>query len=56
MSGVKSNWLGLEMVIDFVCFGDIFVVWWLDWLGWNMEDLILIVNWLNECGVSFYSF
>ena len=44
------------MAIDFVRSGDTLVVWRLDRLGSNMEDLISIVNRLNERGVSFHSF
>lgn len=55
MSGAKSNRPGLEMAIDFVRSGDTLVVWRLDRLGRNMEDLISIVNRLNERGVSFHS-
>ena len=47
--------VGLEMAIDFVRSGDTLVVWRLDRLGRNMEDLISIVNRLNERGVSFHS-
>lgn len=38
------------MAIDFVRSGDTLVVWRLDRLGRNMEDLISIVNRLNERG------
>ena len=55
MSGAKSNRPGLETAIDFVRSGDTLVVWRLDRLGRNMEDLISIVNRLNERGVSFHS-
>ena len=55
MSGAKSNRPGLEIAIDFVRSGDTLVVWRLDRLGRNMEDLISIVNRLNERGVSFHS-
>ena len=55
MSGAKSNRPGLETAIDFVRAGDILVVWRLDRLGRNMEDLISIVNRLNERGVGFHS-
>lgn len=55
MSGAKSIRPGLENAIDFVRPGDTLVVWRLDRLGRNMEDLISIVNRLNEHGVSFYS-
>lgn len=55
MIGVKSNRPRLEMSIYFVRSGDTHVVRSLDRLGINMEDLILLVNRLNERGVSFHS-
>lgn len=55
MSGTKSNRPGLESAINLVRSGDTLVVWRLDRLGRNMEDLISIVNRLNERGVSFHS-
>lgn len=55
MSGTKSKRPGLENAIDFVQLGDCLVVWRLDRLGRNMEDLITIVNRLNERNVSFHS-
>lgn len=55
MSGAKSNHPGLETAIEFVRSGDTLVVWRLDRLGRNMEDLITIVNRLNNRGVSFHS-
>lgn len=55
MSGAKSNRPGLETAIDFVWEGDVLVVWRLDRLGRNMEDLISIVNRLNDRGVGFHS-
>ena len=55
MSGAKSNRPGLETAIEFVRSGDTLVVWRLDRLGRNMEDLITIVNRLNNRGVSFQS-
>ena len=55
MSGAKSNRPGLETAIEFVRSGDTLVVWSLDRLGRNMEDLITIVNRLNNRGVSFHS-
>ena len=55
MSGAKSNRPGLETAIEFVRSGDTLVVWRLDRLGRNMEDLITIVNRLNNRGVSFHS-
>ncbi|EYR32378.1 transposon Tn552 resolvase, partial [Staphylococcus aureus DAR5888] len=41
--------------IEFARSGDTIVVWRLDRLGRNMEDLITLVNELNERGVSFHS-
>ena len=55
MCGAKSNRPGLETAIEFVRSGDTLVVWRLDRLGRNMEDLITIVNRLNNRGVSFHS-
>ena len=55
MSGARSNRPGLETAIEFVRSGDTLVVWRLDRLGRNMEDLITIVNRLNNRGVSFHS-
>ncbi|WP_439444153.1 recombinase family protein [Listeria aquatica] len=55
ISGAKSKRPGLEDAIDFCRSGDTLVVWRLDRLGRNMEDLIRIVNQLNENGVSFHS-
>lgn len=45
----------MESAIDFAREGDSIVVWRLDRLGRNMEDLISIVNKLNDRGVSFHS-
>lgn len=55
ISGSKSKRLGLENTIDFAREGDTIVVWRLDRLGRNMQDLITIVNQLNDRGISFYS-
>ncbi|WP_167630451.1 recombinase family protein [Listeria valentina] len=55
VSGAKSKRPGLEDAIEFCRSGDTLVVWRLDRLGRNMEDLIRIVNQLNENGVSFHS-
>lgn len=55
MIGAKSNRPGLETAIEFVRSGNTLVVWRLDRLGRNMEDLITIVNRLNNRGVSFHS-
>lgn len=55
MSGSKKDRSGLKSAIEFSRPGDTFVVWRLDRLGRNMEDLISIVNSLNDKGVSFHS-
>jgi len=55
ISGSKKDRLGLKSAIDFSRPGDTIVVWRLDRLGRNMEDLIGIVNSLNDKGVSFHS-
>ncbi|MFM2692803.1 recombinase family protein, partial [Lactococcus lactis] len=55
MSGSKKERPGLKSAIEFSRSGDTIVVWRLDRLGRNMEDLISIVNSLNDKGVSFHS-
>lgn len=55
ISGSKKDRLDLKSAIDFSRPGDTIVVWRLDRLGRNMEDLIGIVNSLNDKGVSFHS-
>lgn len=55
ISGSKKDRLGLKSAIEFSRPGDTIVVWRLDQLGRNMEDLISIVNSLNDKGVSFHS-
>ncbi|EPO5854216.1 recombinase family protein [Staphylococcus pseudintermedius] len=55
ISGSKSKRPGLYKAIEFARSGDTIVVWRLDRLGRNMEDLITLVNELNERGVSFHS-
>ena len=55
MSGIKSNRPGLDQAISYARSGDTIVVWRLDRLGRNMEDLIAIVNALNNRGISFHS-
>lgn len=42
-------------MIEFARSGDTIVVWRLDRLGRNMEDLITLVNKLNGRGGSFHS-
>ncbi|WP_077756046.1 recombinase family protein [Staphylococcus epidermidis] len=48
MSGSKSKRPGLDKAIEFARSGDTIVVWRLDRLGRNMEDLITLVNELNN--------
>ena len=55
MSGKKSKRPCLDKAIEFARSGDTIVVWRLDRLGRNMEDLIILVNELNNRGVSFHS-
>ena len=55
ISGAKSKRPGLDKAIEFARSGDTIVVWRLDRLGRNMEDLITLVNELNNRGVSFHS-
>ncbi|WP_436964866.1 recombinase family protein [Staphylococcus xylosus] len=55
ISGSKSKRPGLDKAIEFARSGDTIVVWRLDRLGRNMEDLITLVNELNERGISFHS-
>ncbi|CAH0417515.1 DNA-invertase hin [Periweissella fabaria] len=55
MSGAKSHRPGLGQAIEFTRSGDMIVVWRLDRLGRNMEDLIQVVNHLKNRGVSFHS-
>nr|CAC16668.1 resolvase/integrase [Staphylococcus haemolyticus] len=55
ISGSKSKRPGLDKAIEFSRAGDTIVVWRLDRLGRNMEDLITLVNELNNRGVSFHS-
>ncbi|HDC9116311.1 TPA: recombinase family protein [Staphylococcus aureus] len=55
ISGSKSKRPGLDKAIEFARAGDTIVVWRLDRLGRNTEDLITLVNELNNRGVSFHS-
>ena len=55
ISGSRSKRPGLDKAIEFARSGDTIVVWRLDRLGRNMEDLIILVNELNNRGVSFHS-
>ena len=55
MSGTKKQRPGLEEAINYAREGDMIVVWRLDRLGRNMQDLIQLVNALNDRGVAFHS-
>jgi len=55
ISGSKDKRQGLEEALRFVRSGDTIVVWRLDRLGRNMQNLIKIVNDLNGRGISFHS-
>jgi len=55
VSGARGKRPGLESALEFVREGDTLVVWRLDRLGRNMEDLISIVNRLNERRIGFHS-
>jgi len=55
ISGAKNKRPGLEQALEFVRPGDMLVVWRLDRLGRNLEDLISIVNQLNDREVAFKS-
>ena len=55
ISGSRSKRPGLDKAIEFARSGDTIVVWRLDRLGRNMEDLITLVNELNNRGVIFHS-
>ncbi|OKL35570.1 recombinase family protein [Domibacillus mangrovi] len=55
MSGTKKQRPGLEEALTYARQGDTIVVWRLDRLGRNMQDLIQIVNSLNEQGIGFHS-
>ena len=55
LSGSNKDRPGLKSSIEFSRSGDTIVVWRLDRLGSNMEDLISIVNSFNDKGVSFHS-
>jgi DNA invertase Pin-like site-specific DNA recombinase len=55
ISGTKDKRPGLEEILRFVRPGNTLVVWRLDRLGRNMQDLIRIVNELNDREISFHS-
>ena len=53
MSGTKKQRPGLEEVLQYAREGDTIVVWRLDRLGRNMQDLIQIVNTLMNEVLAF---
>ncbi|HFK7589664.1 TPA: recombinase family protein, partial [Listeria monocytogenes] len=53
MSGTIKQRPGLEEALQYARKGDTIIVWRLDRLGRNMQDLIQIVNSLNERGIGF---
>ncbi|GMA65586.1 recombinase family protein (plasmid) [Alicyclobacillus fastidiosus] len=55
ISGAQSKRPGLDQVLQYARNGDMVVVWRLDRLGRNMQDLIQLVNTLNERGIGFHS-
>jgi DNA invertase Pin-like site-specific DNA recombinase len=54
-SGAKDQRPGLIKALDFVCSGDVFVVWKLDRLGRSLPHLLSIINTLKEKQVAFRS-
>ena len=55
MSGSKKQRPGLEEALQYARQGDTIVVWRLDRLGRNMQDLIDLVNNLNDQSIGFHS-
>ena len=55
MSGSKKQRPGLEEALRYARQGDTIVVWRLDRLGRNMQDLIDLVNNLNDQSIGFHS-
>ncbi len=53
MSGTKRLRPGLEEALQYARKGDTIVVWRLDRLGRNMQNLIQIVNSLNDQVLAF---
>ena len=54
-SGVKDDRPGLVKALEFVCAGDVLVVWKLDRLGRSLSHLLSIVNALKVKQVAFRS-
>lgn len=54
-SGTKDDRTGLVQALEFVCPGDVLVVWKLDRLGRSLSHLLAIVNTLKDKQVAFRS-
>lgn len=54
-SGAKDDRSGLSRALDYVCAGDVLVVWKLDRLGRSLSHLLTIVNALKDKQVAFRS-
>ncbi|MFH1602294.1 MAG: recombinase family protein [Pseudomonadota bacterium] len=54
-SGAKDDRPGLAKALEFVCPGDVLVVWKLDRLGRSLSHLLAIVNTLKDKQVAFRS-
>ena len=54
-SGAKDDRSGLAQAVEFVCPGDVLVVWKLDRLGRSLSHLLSIVNALKVKQVAFRS-
>ena len=54
-SGAKDDRPGLTKTLEFVCPGDVLVVWKLDRLGRSVKQLVDLVGELHKQGVQFKS-
>jgi DNA invertase Pin-like site-specific DNA recombinase len=54
-SGARGDRPGLKLCLEFLCAGDVLVVWKLDRLGRSLSHLIEIVRGLRARGVGFRS-
>jgi DNA invertase Pin-like site-specific DNA recombinase len=55
ISGSTKQRTGIEKALQYACQGDTIVVWRLDRLGRNMQELIDLVNNLYEQSIGFHS-